>query len=235
MLVISSCTKDKATRGCPVLLIESDFADQDRLRRREAELAQWALPASRMYSGDQHRYLMNGISLLRSSLGQSACTLLIISAGYGLIDEERPIVPYEVTFKNKGSKWIKDRAEQLAIPDAVRAAVREHTFVNFLLGKEYLMSIHPPLRPARGQRLVFFTSNTQLPFDPASIIIPAGKQETRYGAGYAALKGKMFEHFAKGLCASPQIWGALCSDDTPGTILALIEAGQGNVWAASTT
>jgi len=235
LLVISSCTKEKAVRNCPTPLTEADFIDQYRLHRREAELAQWMRPAARMYTGDQHRYLMNGIGLLRSSFGQSACSLRIVSAGYGLIEEECPIVPYETTFKKKGRQWIRERTEQLGIPHAVRVAIRKHRCVIFLLGNEYLLSIRLPLEPVSGQRLLFFTSNTQLPFDPASIIIPAGKHETRYGAGYSALKGKMFEHLAAGLSGNPKMWERLCRDDTPGTGTSLIEAGQRNAWAASTT
>jgi hypothetical protein len=95
----------------------------------------------------------------------------------------------------------------------------------FLLGKEYLLGSSPPIRPAPGQRFVFFTSNRQLPFDLASTIVPAGKDETQYGAGTVALKGKMFERFANSLSRKGEMWPQVLVDATPTTVLKLGEDG----------
>jgi hypothetical protein len=77
--------------------------------------------------------------------------------------------------------------------------------------------------------LIFFTSNAELPFHPNSTIIPAGRKETRFGAGVMTLKGKMFERLATGLCNAPERWDRLVSDDSAATALALIEAGEGTL------
>ena len=66
----------------------------------------------------------------------------------------------------------------------------------------------------------------QLPFDPYSIIVLAGRAETHFGGGVISLKGKMFEHFAAGLCRCPEMWDSICYDGTPDTVLKLIEIGQ---------
>jgi hypothetical protein len=89
--------------------------------------------------------MMKGVEAIRHRFGTSACSVKIISAGYGLIDEEHRIVPYEATFQGHRPKWIRDRSETLGIPTAVRKAVVGHDVVLFLLGKEYLLSItqHP--------------------------------------------------------------------------------------------
>ena len=234
LLVIGSCTGDKDVRDCPYLPTESDFEDPVLLGRRQAELVGWALPAARLYTGWQHRYMMNGIDLLRRRFGSSACSVKIISAGFGLVDEEQPLVPYEATFQGKRPDWIRKRAGQLGIPQAVRKAIHGYECVIFLLGKEYLLSIHPPLQPSSGQRLVFFTSNRNVPFTSDSTIVPAGKAETRFGAGTVALKGRMFELFAAGLCHRTEMWDSVCSDGSPRTVLKLMENGRG-AWAASTT
>jgi hypothetical protein len=142
MLVIGSCTGDKNVRDCPSLLTQPDFDDPSLRRRREAELSAWALPARELYTGWQHRYMMNGVDTIRHRFGTPACSVKIISAGYGLVDEEQRLVPYEATFQGKRSKWIRDRSETLGIPTAVRSAVVGFDVVLFLLGKEYLVSIH---------------------------------------------------------------------------------------------
>src|SRR5208283_1980007 len=160
LLVIGSCTGDKDVRDCPCPLAERDFDDPVMLRRRGTEFARWAVTAGRLYTGWQHRYMMNGADLLRRRFGSSACSVKIISAGYGLVDEEQPLVPYEATFQGKSRDWICRRARQLGIPQAVREAVRGCECVMFLLGKEYLLSMHPPPHTSPGQRFVFFTSTS---------------------------------------------------------------------------
>jgi len=225
LLVISSCTGEKNVRNCPLPLREEDFNDASLFMRREAELSEWRLPAATLYTGWQHRYMVRGLNALRLRFGTSCCTLKIISAGYGLVEENQTLIPYEVSFKGKSSLWIRKRAERLGIPEAVRKSVLNFDAVVFLLGKEYLLSMHPPVVPDRNQRFAFFTSNLNLPFDAAATIVPAGKSETRFGAGLVALKGKMFELFAYGLCANPELWNLFLADKTPATVLNAVEVG----------
>lgn len=226
LLVVGSCTGEKESCGCAYPLTEEDFADTSRFLHREGELAPWGLPAARLYTGWQHRYMAKGIDELRQRFGVSCCTLKIISAGYGLVDENRTLVPYEATFQGKPQKWVRERADRLKIPHAIREAVRGFEAVVFLLGKEYLLSTDPPLVPDRNQWFVFFTSNRHLQFHPDSTVVPAGKNETRFGAGIVALKGKMFELLAYGLCANPGMWTRLLSDKTSASVLTLIELGR---------
>jgi hypothetical protein len=226
LLVIGSCTDHKDIRGCPSPLSEADFEDPALLKHREAELARWALPAGRLYTGRQHRYMMNGVALLRRRFGLSTCSVKIISAGYGLVAEDQLLVPYEATFQHKSRGWICRRARQLAIPEAVREAVHGHECVVFLLGEKYLLSIQPLPLPSPGQRLIFFTSASELALSSDLTIIPAGKAEGRFGAVMTALKGKMFELLAAGLCLSPELWEQLLSDESSRTALSLIEIGQ---------
>jgi hypothetical protein len=228
MLVIGSCTGEKNVRDCPGLLTQADLDDSSQFRCREVELSAWALPAREVYTGWQHRYMMNGVDVICHRFGVSACSVKIISAGYGLVDEEQRLVPYEATFQGEGPKWVREQANRLGIPSAVRKAIVGFDVVVFLLGKEYLVSIHPPLCPEVNQRFVFFTSNVQFPFDPNSVIVPAGRKETRFGAGLMTLKGKMFERFALGLCSAPEMWNKLVFDNSAATVLALIEGGQRN-------
>jgi uncharacterized protein DUF6884 len=226
MLVIGSCTGEKSVRDCPDLLTQADFDDLSRLKRREAELAQWALPARDLYTGWQHRYMMSGVMVIRERFGVPACSVKILSAGYGLVGEEQILVPYEATFQKQRSNCIRARAEALGIPSAVSTAILGHDLVIFFLGKEYLQSIGLPIAPEISQRLVFFTSNVQFQFHPDAVIVPAGLNETRFGAGPVALKGKMFERFATGLCSAPAMCERLQCDRSRSTVLALIEAGQ---------
>jgi hypothetical protein len=226
LLVLGSCTGEKDVRDCPYSLTEADFDDPATLLRREAELSRWRMPAARLYTGWQHRHMMKGVNAIRQQFGSAACGLEIISAGYGLVGEDRSLVPYEATFQHKRRRWISERAQKLGIPQALRQAIQDFEAVIFLLGKEYLLSTHLPVESGDSQRFIFLTSNTNLPFHPSSTIVPAGLQETRFGAGLVALKGKMFELFAYGLCQRPEAWKGVLTDPTAETFLRLVEAGR---------
>ena len=95
--VLTSCTSTKQYKPSHELT-QKDFADlsADAQGRRIAELSEYTLPAYQMYTGNQHARLIAGIEDLRAN--GSTVDLHIISAGYGLIGGNQPIVPYECTF-----------------------------------------------------------------------------------------------------------------------------------------
>src|SRR3954453_18301328 len=109
-LVIGSCTDRKNDEGCAPLTV-ADFADPKRLSRREEELAPWRQTAADLYRGEQHLEMMKGVGVLRAAFGSGCCELSIISAGYGLLDERKRIVPYNVTFHGEPTAVIRERAE----------------------------------------------------------------------------------------------------------------------------
>ena len=179
--------------------------------------------------------MMRGVKALRDRFGSSACSVKIVSAGYGLVDEKQRLAPYEATFQGKRPRWIYEQSSRLGIPTAIRKAVIGYDAVMFLLGKNYLISTHPPLAPATKQRFIFLTSEVGPAFHSNSTIVPAGPKEVRFGAGITAVKGKMFELLALGLCRAPEMWANLLSDNSEGAVQALIAAGQKNQWTVEST
>jgi hypothetical protein len=219
LLVISSCTGDKAVRT-PALTLD-DFAEPDRLARREDELASVRRPASMMYTGKQHVYLMRGIKELRHAFGDDFVDLRILSAGYGLIREDRPICPYDVTFNDMGKPQARAWARRLGVPNDVRTALEDVEVAIFLLGSRYRDAIDPPVTAHNGQRLIFVAkpSESSRLAGAGVVIVPAGKSETRYGSGLVALKGKMFERFAASLSTRIELLGEIKADGSPATFL----------------
>ena len=219
LLVISSCTGDKAVK-IPALTSD-DFADPDRLARREDELASVRRPASVMYTGKQHVYLMRGIKELRRTFGDDFVDLRIISAGYGLILEDRAICPYDVTFNDMGKPQARAWARRLDVPRDVRTALEEVEVAIFLLGSRYLDAIDPPIAARNGQRLIFLAAPPESSrlAGPGVVTVPAGIPETRFGSGLVALKGKMFELFAEALARRPELFGEIKVDGSPATFL----------------
>lgn len=229
-LVVSSCTGKKADSGCPdaAKLTASDFEDPVRLRRREKELSSWVKPASEMYLGRQHTQMMDGVRKVRSHFGEGSCDLGIISAGYGLIAENRRIAPYDLTFQDMPKPLIKERGERLGIPSALRKMIAEYAVVFFLLGDDYLRSARPPLVPAKGQKFVTFGSpKLRRVAEGDVVIVPAAQEQaTQFGDGVVTLKGRMFSLFAAGLQANPKAWAGFSQDRTPETLLHLMQLGS---------
>jgi hypothetical protein len=209
-LVIGSCTGEKDDAHCPsnLKLREADFERPSVLQSREAELTEWMKPATVMYTGRQHSQMMAGISLLRSSFGQSCCDVAILSAGYGLLKENRSIAPYDVTFQHKPKQWIRQRGEVLGIPTALRGLIPQYRLVFILLGNDYLLSAKPPLPIEPTQKFIYFGSGKKRIVPNRDIVIvPTAREEaTRFHDGIMTLKGRMFSLFAIGLSRQPEIW-----------------------------
>lgn len=154
MLVITSCTGSKAVQHRSHLTLE-DFRIPSRLIERERDLAHLRMPVAELYTGEQHVHLMRGIRHLRERHGRGSIAVNIISAGYGLVPEDRLLAPYEATFHGMPKQELRAWAGQLGIPEAVREAAAPFPLVIFLLGDEYLQSIAPPLVSGPGQRVIF--------------------------------------------------------------------------------
>ena len=227
--MISSCTSRK-TISIPNELARSDFLDPDRLAQREAELRHAMRPAGAMYAGQQHVNVMRGIRDLRLKFGRDFVSLAIVSAGYGLIAEDRSIAPYEVTFNNMTRVEARSWANRLRIPADVRAAAAAHPLVVLLLGGRYLDAIDPPLSPEPSQRFVFLVKPALRPALRVSRVttVPAGKdQARRWGAGLVALKGRMFSLFARGLVQLGEpVLQEVMGDDTESTFDGIMDVGR---------
>jgi hypothetical protein len=233
ILVIGSCTGAKDDASCPTdaKLTVADFDDAARLKRREKEASKWLRPASKMYTGRQHTQMMDGVRLMRSTFGADACDVAILSAGYGLISENRPIAPYDITFQGMTKPLIKARGEKLGVPGAIRKLIADYSVVLFLLGDSYLLSAQPPLVTTGRQRFVAFGS-PKLRIAPGCdvIIIPSAQKEaTQFGDGVVTLKGRMLHLLAAGLKQKPKMLDEVVRDRTTATVLALMQAGKQHV------
>jgi hypothetical protein len=220
LLVISSCTAKKAVK-VPALT-RDDFADPDRLVQREHELARVRRPAAEMYTGQQHVYLTRGVDRLRRAFGDDFVDVLIVSAGYGLIEADRAICPYDVTFNGMRKAEAQAWARHLGVPSDVRAALEDVEVAIFLLGSSYLNAIDLPIAARNGQRLIFLAkpSESSRLAGAGVVTVPAGKSETaRYGSALVALKGKMFERFAEALAGRRELFGEIKADNSPATFL----------------
>lgn len=200
-LVITSCTGEKLYKPENQLLI-SDFKDQENLIIKEKELREFKSTAGKLYTGKQHVRLMEGIETLRQYYSDQVIDVSILSAGYGLIDEDEEIVPYEVTFNSMNSKEVNEWSTHLQINKNISMKIKDYDLVFFLLGDQYLKSVQLPLlETVEGQKLIFLASKSSkkiIPnIEPYHRIEITQKDTTEFGSGNIELKGFLFKILSK--------------------------------------
>ena len=164
MIVISGCTRDKAADD-PGRLLHADFESAaGRRPDRERDLWHLSMPASQMYRGEEHNSTLAAVDELRASRGPRAVTHLIVSAGYGLLDENERIVPYDCSFDAMSPDAAARWAVELNLADDVRAKIRGQKSVAFILYSAYRRAIGP-LAAEPGQRILWLDPDLDnLPF-----------------------------------------------------------------------
>jgi hypothetical protein len=120
-------------------------------------------------------------------------------------------------------------ARYLGIPQAVRDAIRGWPLVVFLLGEKYLVAIDPPVKREEGQHLIFLAKPAlvdSLSRCGAVAVELSTREATLFGAAQIALKGRVFECFARSLLREGEsLFTRTCQDDTPTTFLAAAKRG----------
>ena len=214
VLVITSCTGEKRFKPDNQLTLE-DFKEPVRLQQREAELSKFACPSGQMYTGMQHLRLMEGVQLLRQALGQDAVTVTILSAGYGLIEENRAISPYEVTFNGMKGHEVDAWAQYLKVHEVLEKAVQGYDLIFLLLGDNYLRAINLPIETQPDQTLIALTSQSSAKFvkglSAKTFVLPLTNAEARrYSYGLVGLKGFLFKQFASVVAKQAELLQQVC-------------------------
>ncbi|MGE0085289.1 MAG: tRNA-guanine transglycosylase DpdA [Desulfococcaceae bacterium] len=198
ILILTSCTGEKA-HAPENRLIQEDFQQMGSpyFEKREKELSAFTLPAGEMYTGMQHVLLKKGLDLLRNSCPDIQFDMKIVSAGYGLLDEHTPIVPYEMTFSGMKAKDLRKWSDFLALPAKIPAALSGYDAVVFLLGKEYLRSLDLSKNSDIPANCIFICGKCgqrHLPEGPrVHSLTLDNKDARRLGAPLVSLKGRVME------------------------------------------
>lgn len=216
VLIITSCTGEKRFKP-ENQLTQEDFMHAARLRKREKQLSEFMAPAGEMYTGMQHTQLMEGVRTLRKTLEKPEIDVFIISAGYGLIPEDRVIAPYEVTFNTMKGHEIDDWAKRLKIHQSLEKIISDYDLIFVLLGEKYLRAISLPLTLYEEQTWIFLApgscSNLIKTSDPQAFVLPLTNVEAkRYGFGSVGLKGFLFKQFALIAAEQPELFEQIHQD-----------------------
>jgi hypothetical protein len=209
VLVITSCTGQKRFKLENQLTLE-DFKDSSKLAEREASLSEFACRAGQMYIGLQHLRTMEGVNLLRQSFGREVVDVKILSAGYGLISEDKKIVPYQVTFNTMKGYEFDEWVQFMEVHQAVEKAIFDYDLIFILLGDKYLRSLRLPIKIKPSQTLIFLTSKASASYIPKGdaklFSMPLSNAEASlFRCGLVGLKGHLFNLFAKSANLEPEL------------------------------
>ncbi|MFC4452363.1 DUF6884 domain-containing protein [Deinococcus sonorensis] len=209
IIVISSCTGAKLSKPEGQLTLDDFRQGSEHVKEREGALKPYLTSAKRMYTGQQHVQVSQAFDLLSANKDLTS-TLKIISAGYGLIDDNTLIAPYETTFNDLSSREVLAWSRQLKIHDDLNVAIRDYDIVVFLLGENYLKSAQLPLVNRSEQSFIFLASGGSARSIPKhsvrqAIMTLANKDAKRFGYGLVGLKGFLFYQLARMVAENPEV------------------------------
>jgi hypothetical protein len=208
ILIITSCTGEKAVTADNALDVNDFRAGQEHVRQREKDLSDLLLPAGEMYTGEQHVRLMRGVKALRTVSERNgnhiAVDVHILSAGYGLISEFRKIAPYGCTFATMKAKELRRWADQIHVPeDFRRLAEGPYDLGLVLLGDNYLQACELKFDLKFGGSTVLFCGNGQaqrMPRIPNLRVLRLSNAEAKlFSCGLVGLKGELTARLLKKL------------------------------------
>ena len=208
--LVSICTRQKANQH-PHPLRREDLADPERLERRWRELEPLALPAQELYVGPPQRQLMPAVAAFRQA-GLGTLDLRYLSAGFGLVPGQRPLVPYDCTFKGMGAAGLHAWARHLGVPAAMRAWLAQEADLRLvLLTDDYLRACGDLRQVSLGAPTLFVLSRRMLPRLPRHPLAQARVVERahirRCGCAAVALRAQLGAQMLRGL-----VGGSSCEE-----------------------
>jgi hypothetical protein len=208
VLIIDQCSGSKEVPpNAP-----SFDAEEIDTHGREALLARDDVPgqpARRLYTGRQQQYIDSAVDQLRAA-GDSV-DRVYVSAGFGLVEEETDLPPYNVTFAEMSASAIDDRAQRLGIPEAVRSRLTAERYdvVVFALGRDYYRAcdLEKALEalPSETLGVVFNSEPVAEEYENVISISARTAEAKEYGTIVVALKGVYLQNLAAHRAAGRQI------------------------------
>ncbi|WP_435319004.1 hypothetical protein [Haloarchaeobius sp. TZWSO28] len=209
MLVVDQCSgsKDVPDGVTPFDADEIDEYGREELLDRDGIPG---LKARSLYTGRQQGYVDNAVDSLRAD-GHEV-DRLFISAGFGLVDEDTPLPPYEVTFANMTATEVRDRAERLNLTNDLIEHIKKagrYDVVFFPLGTDYYRALDlDSVFTTVDEETYVVVFNQEELVDTADriISIPARTAEAKeHGTIVVSLKGRYLEYFASHIGAGKTV------------------------------
>ncbi|MFX1606668.1 MAG: hypothetical protein ACFFDD_12270 [Promethearchaeota archaeon] len=140
VLVVGSCGKKKSYDS-PKQPTCKDIDEEHDLNYWKQQFSSHCVQARDMYTGPQSRELVKAVDLLRT-IPDISVQLVIISAGFGILNEEDLVPPYDCSFTTMRMPELRRQAEKLQIQDSIKNLLKNRFDLIYLaLGKRYLLAL----------------------------------------------------------------------------------------------
>lgn len=159
ILVVSACSKRKAVEDSTVAPVPAPLSARDR------------------YAGRAHFRVRNAIDHWRNVSSGDFIEWSIVSAGLGLVGEHDPVPHYEATFAGLGDAAARERAHELALPNALRNRLADVDVALFVLPLIYLRAVGAPF--AHPSEQLYFASPAFGAQGGAMPVVPCGIRHAR--------------------------------------------------------
>ena len=158
ILVVGSCGKKKLNQSTT----SPTCKDLDSLDDIKTWREKSSCPTARvrdLYTGNQNRELVKGVDLLRQ-IEKTEVKLSIISAGFGLVEENDTLPTYDCSFSGMKKSQIQERAEWLEIPsDFEELLVSGFDLTYLALGKKYFLTLGDKWKSKSNTTIIGFNWN----------------------------------------------------------------------------
>ncbi|MFW9795137.1 MAG: DUF6884 domain-containing protein [Candidatus Thorarchaeota archaeon] len=140
VLVVGSCGKRKLYNipeqpACRDINIKHDINHWKR------KLLKHLVPARDMYTGHQNTELVKAIDLLRT-ITNIEVQFCIVSAGFGMLQEQDLIPPYDCSFTNMSMAEVRMKSQELKLQSSIINEIDNgFDFVYLALGKRYFVAL----------------------------------------------------------------------------------------------
>lgn len=140
VLVVGSCGKKKLYNeheqpSC------SDIDTKQDIAFWKKRLRDFCAPARDMYIGPQNTELVKAVDLLRSIVNVDV-QYVVVSAGFGLLQEKELVPPYDCSFSNMSMKEVRIRSQEHKLQTSIISMINTgFDLVYLALGKRYLAAL----------------------------------------------------------------------------------------------
>ncbi len=156
VLIVTYCTEEKKVPWERVLAVLKERGlsvpshDLEKEQLYREALRDFVKPAGEMYGGS-----FTVVKKLAETLRRvgKEVEVYIISARYGLVREDEPIVPYEATLRGKSKEWIRQWSTRLGVENKLwKVLSKRYDLIIVVLPKEYAYAIESVLRRLLGMK-----------------------------------------------------------------------------------
>ena len=175
LLVVTPCSASKIK--LPVFDGAQEELWSSVSTSQESNGAPRGIAARDMYVGRHHKSVMESVDRLRAEFCHVQIGVVIVSAGYGLLEEWDQIEHYDESFDRMTRTESIDTARRLGIRDQLAQQLDEYKYVLFLLSDKYLNAIEAPMGIA--YREIYFAGKAFKSDSKGISIEPAGREEAK--------------------------------------------------------